>query len=78
LSHNEEQPKVGNIVSDYYIGNTHVMICDDYCRGQTKEQAEAIIDRIASKALPHIIAAENNERIKTKSVTIQESTLVRK
>ena len=45
-------PEIGNVVEDFYIGNTHVMICDDYCRDKTPEQVQEILDRIAARALP--------------------------
>lgn len=44
-------PTIGHVVEDYYIGRTHIRICDDYCRDQTPEQAQAILDRIAARAL---------------------------
>lgn len=37
----------GHVVKDFYIGNTHVRICDDYCRDKTPEEVQAILDRIA-------------------------------
>lgn len=36
-----------HIVNDYYIGHTHVIICDDYCRNQTTEDVDIILKRIA-------------------------------
>lgn len=36
----------GHVVRDFYIGHTHVKICDDYCRNQTPEEAAAILERI--------------------------------
>ena len=37
----------GHVVEEFYIGATHVRICDDYCRGKTREDVQAILDRIA-------------------------------
>jgi hypothetical protein len=41
----------GHIVRDYYIGNTHCIVCDNYCRDKTKEETEAILKRVAANAL---------------------------
>lgn len=46
----------GNVVEDFYIGNTRIKICDDYCRGQSKEEAQVIIDRISRAAYRHLVA----------------------
>ncbi len=46
----DEEP---HIVEDYYIGNTHIMIADNYC--VSKEDAEKIMDRLAQKLLPKLI-----------------------
>ena len=32
----------GHVVEEFYIGATHVRICDDYCRGKTREDVQAI------------------------------------
>ena len=48
----------GHVVEDYYIGHTHVRICDDYCRDKTPEQVREILDRIAKNAIRHLSAAE--------------------
>lgn len=50
----------GHVVRDYYIGNTHVRICDDYCRDKTPEDVQEILDRIAARALPALQAAPEN------------------
>lgn len=45
---------VGNVVKDYYIGNTRVIICDDAYRGRSGDEIRASlsnISRIASEAL---------------------------
>ncbi len=48
----------GNVVRDYFEGHTHVVICDDYCKGQKKEEAEAVFEKIASKLMPYLISKE--------------------
>ena len=55
----------GNVVKDFYIGHTHIKICDDSCRDKTPEQVEAILARIARIALGSMIAAaeEKNESL---------------
>jgi hypothetical protein len=45
-------PKIGNVVEDYYVGTTHIVICDDYCKNTTPEEIQEILDRIAARALP--------------------------
>lgn len=49
-----KKPKIlplpdGHVVKDYYIGNTHIKICDDYYRDKTPEEIEAINQRISDK-----------------------------
>jgi len=41
----------GNVVMEKMIGNSRVMICDDYCRDRTPEEVQAILKRIARRAL---------------------------
>lgn len=41
----------GNVVKDFYIGNTRVRICDDYCKGKTTKEVETILRRIAQMAI---------------------------
>lgn len=60
----------GHVVEEFYIGPTHVRICDDYCRGKTREEVQAILDRIAEITIgPLTVAAEakERERLKAKS-----------
>lgn len=57
-----EPPKVGHIVKEYYDGNTHIIICDDYCRDKTPEDVEAILDRIAEIAYPNLLKQEMERR----------------
>lgn len=40
-----------HIAKEFNIGNTRVKICDDYCRTKTTEEVEAILKRIAEKAI---------------------------
>ena len=47
----------GHVVKDFYVGHTHIKICDDSGRNTTPEQVEAIMARIARIALGSMIAA---------------------
>lgn len=49
------------VVHEEYIGHTHILICDDYCKDVTPEQVQAILDRIAMRALAAIRAAAGND-----------------
>lgn len=40
-----EELKPKHIAADYYIGNTHIIISDDYCR--PREEVDEILRRIA-------------------------------
>lgn len=44
-------PKLGNVVQEFTIGNTRVKICDDFCRDRTPEDVDAILARIAKRAI---------------------------
>ncbi len=55
-------PKMGHIVKEWYDGNTHCIICDDYCRDTTPEEVEAILDHIADIAYPNLYAQEMRRR----------------
>ena len=46
-----ERLEPGHVVEDFYIGKTHIMICDDYCRNKSKEEIENTLNRIAAIAL---------------------------
>ncbi len=50
--------ELGNVVCDFYIGDTHAIICDDYCRDKTKEQIDKILARIAEMAYQPLVEAE--------------------
>lgn len=39
------------VVEDFYIGNTHVCIHDDYCKDKSPEDVQKILDRIAKLTL---------------------------
>ncbi len=61
-----EELKPKHIVKDYYIGNTHIIISDDYCR--PREEVDEILRRIArivQRALAAQYAAE--QRMKQKN-----------
>lgn len=47
----------GHVVREMKIGNTHIRICDDYCRDKTKEDVDEILRRIARNAIGPITAA---------------------
>lgn len=54
-------PEKPHIVKDYYIGNTHVLIADNYCAGKTKDEVEAVLKRIAEIADKYIGANAVND-----------------
>ena len=45
-----------NIAEDYMLGNTRVRIATDYCKDKTPEEVQEILDRIAQKAQPILVA----------------------
>ncbi len=47
----EKPVSEGHVVRDFMLGNTHVQICDDYCKDRTPDEVQAILDRIASNAM---------------------------
>lgn len=57
-----EPPKMGHIVKEWYDGNTHCIICDDYCRDKTPEQVQEILDRCAAIAYPSLLKQEMERR----------------
>jgi len=54
--------EMGNVVESFKIGNTQVFICDDYCV-KTREEVDAILNRIARNALAHFSAVEAEKRM---------------
>lgn len=42
---------IGHVVQDSYIGNTHILICDDAYRDKTPEQVQGVLDRCAQISL---------------------------
>lgn len=46
-----------NVVQDFHIGNTRIKIADNYCRGKTEADVQAILRRIAQQAQRHFNAA---------------------
>ena len=50
----DEEP---HVVEDYYIGNTHIIICDNYCRKTTEEENNEIWKRVARKAQRYLTEA---------------------
>ena len=51
----------GNVVRDFYIENTRVKICDDYCKDKTKKAVEEILRRIARNAIGPLTVAAHTE-----------------
>lgn len=51
-------PPLGHVVKEFTIGNTRVKICDDYCRNQTREEAEQIMRNFCRVCLPYLQQAE--------------------
>lgn len=49
----------GNVVKEFNIGKTRVRICDDYCRGKTKQDIEEILRRIVRNAIGPLSVAAN-------------------
>lgn len=39
-------PTIGNVVEEFKLGSTKIKICDDYCRNNTPENTQKILDRI--------------------------------
>lgn len=60
-----EPPQHGHVVKEFKIGNTVCRICDDYCRDKTKEEVDAILERIADIAYKHLYAQEMQKRANT-------------
>jgi len=48
-----------HIVKDFKIGSTRIKICDDYCRNQTSEAVQSILDRITIRIQPHLELQRN-------------------
>lgn len=48
---------VGNIVSEFSIGATHIRICDDFCRDKTSDDIAVTLGRISRIALEDFRAA---------------------
>ena len=51
----------GNVVKEFFIENTRVKICDDYCKDKTKEAVEEILRRIARNAIGPLTVATHTE-----------------
>lgn len=56
-----KQPVAGNVVEDYYLGNTHVQICDDAYRGKSQEYYQRVLDD-AARAATNIIIHNQKRR----------------
>lgn len=57
-----EPPKVGHIVKEWYDGNTHCIICDDYCRDLTPEEKERRRERVSEVAYELLYRQEMKRR----------------
>lgn len=51
----------GNVVKEMKLGDTTIKICDDYYRGQTPMERQAIIDRMVARAQRALIVAAERE-----------------
>ncbi len=49
------------VAKDFYVGNTHIIIDDEYCV-KAEEEVERILQRIAYKAYESLIAEEHKKR----------------
>lgn len=58
VTENNSESIKNNIVEDFKIGNSRIMICDDYCRNTTPAEVEAILARIARRAQVQLSAQE--------------------
>lgn len=56
------QIPIGNIVEDFKVGNTHIMICDDDCRDKTEEDKKRAIKRMETIAANAIAAGKYNPK----------------
>ena len=56
-------PVIGNIAEDYYIGGTHVIICDDAYRDITESEINDILDRINLIGVRIIMANQSKGRV---------------
>ena len=50
-------PGGGHVVADYYIGNTHIIVCDDFCANNTQQDNDAIMAR-AGRIVQEAYAAQ--------------------
>ncbi len=64
----ECQIPIGNIVEDFKMGNTHVIICDDDCRDKTQEDKAKAIKRMEVIAANAIAAGKYKPKIKEEAV----------
>lgn len=46
-----------HIAKDFMIGNTRIKIATDYCEDKTPEDVQKILDRIAQKVKPGLVAS---------------------
>lgn len=46
-----------HIAKDFMIGNTRIKIATNYCEDKTPEDVQKILDRIAQKVKPGLVAS---------------------
>lgn len=50
-------PEPKHIAEEFYLGNTHIVISDDYCKDKTKAEVDQILKEIAEIAADSFRAA---------------------
>ena len=55
-------PLGGDIVEDYYIGNTHILICDAAFRNNTPEDNKRVLEAAARASLNIIRNRQRSEQ----------------
>lgn len=53
-----------HIARDFKIGNTRVIVATNYCEDKTSEDVQNILDRIARKVQPGLVAIMIKEQEK--------------
>lgn len=48
-------PLGGDIVEDYYIGNTHILVCDAAYAGKGPDHTQRVLDEAAQASLNIIL-----------------------
>jgi hemerythrin len=58
VQRNSQQPRTK--ATSFEIGNTKVIIRDDYCREKTAEEIDAVLRRIADMAQRHFVTTASS------------------